>query len=160
MKTSDLSPRLPSFHCLKEHVGGQWGVGVMVTVTKKATAILYPKIYLHHIKLLSRFPFFFALPFYSALLLICLLQVPLLHDCPISQKALYFSSSLLFCFFFLLLFPPGKSEHFSLTSVHSFLFCFFSPSLTCLMCAHEVCLPAIPACLSDCPLLRRLARLT
>lgn len=55
---------------------------------KKADVIFHPKIYLpqHQVP----FIFFFYFLFYAPLRLICLLQVPFLRACPLSQKTCLF----------------------------------------------------------------------
>lgn len=142
MKASDLSPRLLSFLCFKNHVGGR------NDSDKKADVIFHSNIYLPHIKFLLFFTFLNSL--------LCsrtsyLLQVPFLCACPLSLKASVFSFFLLFWGFFGI--PKGEVG----LNICFNTWCAFNKS---------ACQPYLPASLtvpfwrSWCTATRRLARLS
>lgn len=130
MKTSDLSPRLPSFHCLKE----QGGYG---DNDKKGQCNFVSK----NISSPHQAPFtitFFKTPLLFSLTSNLFASGAILAWLPHLTKGLvFFSFSLLFCFFFL--FPPGKSEHFS-------RFFFFLP-ISDFLDVYLLSLPASYTCL-------------
>ncbi len=80
---SGVGASVGSFLCLRNHVREE------TTMTKRLMSFFHPKIHIQPIKFLL-FLHFLA-PFYAALCLICLLQVPLSCACPLSQKTSFYS---------------------------------------------------------------------